>query len=181
MAETIGCPECTRKLLVPEDLLGSQVKCPTCGATFTAELNAPAPPLLPLRVVEEEPPRRRTEESDQRPSEPRRRRWDHEDRDDDEDYRPRRRFRRDWEPHRGAMILILGILGIVMCQLFSPVAWIMGSQDLAAMRAGRMDPEGEGTTRAGQILGIIGTILLVVCVLGMCLIFAAAMADNGKF
>jgi hypothetical protein len=179
MAETIGCPECTRKLLVPDELVGSEVKCPTCGATFTADVSAPPPPPLPLRVVEEEPAPRQAEESRPRPGERRRPRWDDEDRDDD--YRPRRRFRRDWEPHRGALVLILGILGLAACALFSPVAWIMGSQDLAAMRAGRMDPEGEGLTRAGQVCGIIGSAILALFLVCGLFSFLASLADHGKF
>jgi hypothetical protein len=40
----------------------------------------------------------------------------------------------------------------------------MGSTDLAAMRRGEMDRSGEGTTRAGMIVGIIGTIGWIVVV-----------------
>src|SRR4051794_3338553 len=36
MPEIISCPDCDRKLRVPEDLLGKKVKCPGCGITFTA-------------------------------------------------------------------------------------------------------------------------------------------------
>jgi hypothetical protein len=66
------------------------------------------------------------------------------------------------QPHRGVLILVFGILGLVMCQIFSIVAWVMGKSDLAEMDAGRMDPEGRSLTKAGQILGIIGTLLFVV-------------------
>jgi hypothetical protein len=59
-------------------------------------------------------------------------------------------------PHRGVLILVLGILGIVMCFLLSIPAWIMGNTDLAEIDAGRMDPEGRGLTQAGKVLGIIG-------------------------
>ena len=38
----------------------------------------------------------------------------------------------------------------------------MGSNDLKEIRAGRMDPEGEGTTNGGRICGIIGTFLNLV-------------------
>lgn len=63
------------------------------------------------------------------------------------------------QAHRGTMILVFGILGIVVCPLFAPAAWIMGKGDLTQIRAGAMDPEGESLTNAGKILGIIGTIL----------------------
>jgi hypothetical protein len=58
--------------------------------------------------------------------------------------------------HRGVMLLIFGILGLVCCVIFAILAWVMGSSDLKAMAAGQMDPSGEGLTKAGKILGIIG-------------------------
>jgi hypothetical protein len=36
MTTIIDCPTCTRKLNVPEDLLGRPVRCPDCGGTFEA-------------------------------------------------------------------------------------------------------------------------------------------------
>ena len=47
------------------------------------------------------------------------------------------------QPHRGVMILVLAILGFAVCPVLGPVAWYMGNQDLAEIRAGRMDREGE--------------------------------------
>ena len=65
--------------------------------------------------------------------------------------------------HRGTLILILGILGLVCCGIFTAIpAWIMGSSDLKEMDAGTMDPAGRGSTNAGKICGIIGCILTVV-------------------
>lgn len=57
--------------------------------------------------------------------------------------------------------LILGILGIVCCGLLAPVAWFLGSQELKAIQQGASPVAGEGLARAGMILGIIGSILLV--------------------
>jgi len=65
-------------------------------------------------------------------------------------------------PHRGTLILVLGILSLVVCALLGPVAWIMGNADLKEMKAGRMDPSGEGSTNAGKICGMIATILIAV-------------------
>jgi hypothetical protein len=94
-----------------------------------------------------------------------------EDEDEEEEYRPRqkrRRFRRDMAPHRGAMVLTLGILSLVICGLLGPFAWIMGRNDLEKMDAGRMDPSGEGLTKAGKICGIIGTVLGIIgCIVGV--------------
>jgi len=70
-------------------------------------------------------------------------------------------------PHRGVLILVLGILGLIMCQIFSPFAWIMGKGDMEKIDAGHMDPEGRGMTQAGMICGIVGTVLLVLGLLGL--------------
>jgi hypothetical protein len=67
--------------------------------------------------------------------------------------------------HRGTMILIFGILGIICCVIFAILAWVMGGNDLKAMAAGQMDPSGEGLTKAGKILGIIGCVLGILSIL----------------
>jgi uncharacterized membrane protein len=72
-------------------------------------------------------------------------------------------------PHRGAAVLTLGILGIVVCWICGIIAWVMGHNDLREMAAGRMDRLGEGMTRAGKICGIIGTLIPVV-ILGIYLL-----------
>jgi len=79
----------------------------------------------------------------------------------------RRRPRRDAEPDRGVLILVLGILSLA-CITFSCVpvgtilgliAWIMGQIDLRKMKRGTMDDNGRSMTQAGWICGLIGTIL----------------------
>lgn len=67
-------------------------------------------------------------------------------------------------PHRGAAILTLGILGICVIFVCGIIAWVLGRADLKAMAEGRMDPRGEGLTRAGVICGIVGTCLGVVAI-----------------
>jgi len=109
------------------------------------------------------------EYDDDRPRRPRN------SRDDDED-RPARRQRDDdyddaprggggGKPHRGTMILIFGILGLICCGLFAIAAAIMGTNDLKEMSAGRMDRSGEGMTRVGQILGFVGIGLWIIGVI----------------
>jgi hypothetical protein len=58
MPAVIDCPSCNRKLQLPNDLLGRQVRCPGCHFTFTADSGPePAvPPLRPVLVREEAPP-----------------------------------------------------------------------------------------------------------------------------
>lgn len=69
------------------------------------------------------------------------------------------------KPHRGTMILIFGIIGLVCCVIFGIVAWVMGKKDLAEMDAGLMDPSGRGLTNAGKILGIISVVLTLIYVI----------------
>ena len=61
--------------------------------------------------------------------------------------------------------LVLGILGVVCCGLLAPIAWYLGSQEQKAIREGRSPAAGEGLAKAAVVLGIIGTILLVLSVL----------------
>jgi len=69
----------------------------------------------------------------------------------------------DLEPHRGILILVLGILSLVLCGFFTGIpAWIMGKSDSAKIKDGMMDPEGEGMTKAGMICGMICCILTAV-------------------
>jgi predicted Zn finger-like uncharacterized protein len=98
---------------------------------------------------------------------------------DREDERPweradRHAVRRDCEPHRGTLILVLGILSIVLATMWflsivslpmGIAAWIMGRRDLKKIDAKAMDPEGRGTTQAGYICSIVGTILSVLMLL----------------
>lgn len=65
-------------------------------------------------------------------------------------------------PHRGVMILVFGILGLVCCIVFGIVAWVMGNGDMREMDAGRMDPSGRGLTQAGKICGIVSVALQIV-------------------
>ncbi len=75
------------------------------------------------------------------------------------------------KPHRGTLVLVLGILGIVCCFICGIVAWVLGNTDLREMDAGRMDPEGRGLTQAGKICGIIGIVLAILGLLYSILMF----------
>ncbi len=75
------------------------------------------------------------------------------------------------KPHRGTLILVLGILGLIICGPLAIVAWVMGSSDLKQIDAGTMDPAGRGTTQAGRICGIIGTILLIISIIAVVMFF----------
>ena len=81
-------------------------------------------------------------------------------------------------PHRGAMILVFGILGLIMCQLFGLAAWTMADNDLREMNAGYMDPTGRDLTNAGRTLGMISTVLLIISLLFAVLILVASILNH---
>lgn len=71
-------------------------------------------------------------------------------------------------PHRGTLILVLGILSLVLCGIFTGIpAWVMGSGDLKQMDAGTMDPSGRSLTNAGKICGMINCILTAVGIIAV--------------
>ena len=66
------------------------------------------------------------------------------------------------KPHRGAIVLTLGIMSLICCNpllILGIMAWVMGRNDLIEMKQGVMDRSGEGMTRAGMILGIVMTVV----------------------
>ncbi|GJQ20857.1 MAG: hypothetical protein HBSIN02_12120 [Bacteroidia bacterium] len=81
---------------------------------------------------------------------------------------------------RGALILVLGILSLVMFGLLTGIpAWVMGHTDLRRMREGTMDRTDEGITRAGMILGIIGTVLSGLAILVILLVILGVLSLAG--
>jgi len=173
MATAAVCPTCSRKLRVPDDLAGKRVKCPSCGTNFQTngtaaeaeeEERQPAPrrPPAPAVVEEDEPqpaPRRRPSRDD--------------DYDDEPEYGGRGRRRRRYAEHRGTLILVLGVLSLLphgVGWVLGPIAWILGNNDIKEIREGRMDPEGESSTNAGRICGMVSTILHVAGLLIGCVI-----------
>lgn len=57
-------------------------------------------------------------------------------------------------------VLVLGILGIALCQFLGPFAWYKGNKVLADMQANPGKWSGESEVNLGRILGIVGTALL---------------------
>ena len=158
MPTVVECPSCGKKLKVPDEYIGKKVRCSDCNGTF----------------VSEKPPSK----APPRPSAPPREADDVDD-DGDEDAPVRKRSRRgSMEAHRGTLILILGIASIaapillglwVIAAIPGILAYIWGKADLKKMDEGTMDPEGRSNTNMGKILGLIGTILNGVGLLGGCL------------
>jgi hypothetical protein len=200
MPIALDCPSCGRKVRVPDRLLGEDVKCPLCQSTFTAasraaddapagkggpapvsegiegEAGANRPRPRPALIVDDEEGWEDDNEADEGEGE-------------EADLRRRYGMRRDLEPHRGGLILALGIgsvclsvvgaccalsfLGVIVGPFglgVGTAAWVMGHKDRRRMAAGQMDSTGRGTTTAGWICGIVGT-----CLGGLDVLCGAAM------
>jgi hypothetical protein len=69
------------------------------------------------------------------------------------------------EAGRGVTILVFGILSIVaLGPILGIPAWVMGRTDLSKIRAGLMPESERQLTKAGMILGIIGTFYFIVAI-----------------
>jgi hypothetical protein len=165
---------------VTDDLAGSRIRCPACDSAFDsspdkgANGDVPAgeeaakptpgtpwsvtpnarpatapPPLSDVPLGESDETARQEGDEDERP-------WE-------QPYHEAE-VRRDCEPHRGNVVLILGILSLVLFWaplvglIIGIVVIMMGRTDMKKIENGQMDPQGKGTTLAGWICGIIGTI-----------------------
>jgi uncharacterized membrane protein YjgN (DUF898 family) len=82
------------------------------------------------------------------------------------------------EHPQATTVLILGILGLVLCQLISPFAWVMGNRVVAEIDASNGQVGGRSQANAGRICGIVGTVLiglaLLVAVAGVVIVLIAA-------
>jgi hypothetical protein len=79
--------------------------------------------------------------------------------------------------HRQATtVLVLGILGLVLCQILSPVAWVMGNRVVQEIDASGGQLGGRGAANAGRICGIVGTVLIGVGLLFLLLIAVVGIA-----
>jgi hypothetical protein len=190
----VSCPTCGMGLNAPEEFLGREVRCPGCQTVFTpsappspspggAPGNGPEQTIADARPGDGLPPAPRPGgillDDDEGPEEEDRP-WEQRDRWGGP------RVRRDSEPHRGTLILVLGIVSVVMfsfCGLIGLplgiMALVMGRRDLKKMSQGEMDPAGEGNTRAGMICGIIGTVLNAIWTVGcgMYVVFEIALVS----
>ena len=167
MPAVIDCPSCNRKLNLPEDLLGKQVRCPTCAHTFEAALPSGPPVLAESSVPQSAQP--------EATRKPRPARLAHgrigdepcsacgrpvpddavrcgccgEYLEDEAGHPPWEQpgaVRRDCEPERGGLIVTLGIIGLVCsvpafgCCFFGSIFSIIGlSVSIPAWVLGQKD------------------------------------------
>ena len=76
---------------------------------------------------------------------------------------------------QATMVLILGILGIAVCGVMSPIAWVMGNRVVREIDASNGAIGGRTLANAGRICGMVWSILMilgVVLAIGVVLIAA---------
>ncbi len=73
--------------------------------------------------------------------------------------------------HSPTTALVLGILGLVLCSILAPFAWYIGAK--------AYEETGDGMARVGQILGIIGTVLLAIAVVGLLVLASSSSSGSG--
>ncbi|WP_063125939.1 DUF4190 domain-containing protein [Nocardia fusca] len=64
-------------------------------------------------------------------------------------------------------VLILGIVGMMFCQVCAPFAWVIGRRTLNEIDASGGTVGGRSNVMVGYILGIIGSVLLILGVLAV--------------
>ncbi len=84
---------------------------------------------------------------------------------------------------RAITSLVLGIVGILCCGPLAIVAWILGAIELSDIKKGLSPRAGEGMAKAGMIIGIIGTVLMILGILVWIALMAmgimAGVAEQG--
>lgn len=67
-----------------------------------------------------------------------------------------------WAPDhpQSTTVLILGILGLSLCQLVAPFAWVIGGRVKKEIDANPAQYGGRSQVQIGYVLGIVGTALL---------------------
>ncbi|NUP26848.1 MAG: DUF4190 domain-containing protein [Nocardia sp.] len=71
------------------------------------------------------------------------------------------------EHPQATTVLILGIIGMMFCQIIAPFAWVIGRRTLDEIDASGGALGGRSNVMVGYVLGIIGSILLILGVLAV--------------
>jgi hypothetical protein len=74
--------------------------------------------------------------------------------------------------------MVLGVLGLVCCGICAPFAWAIGSGAVREIDQSQGRYGGRGQAMAGKVLGIIGTVLLVLGILYIVVVVGFAIAGT---
>lgn len=81
---------------------------------------------------------------------------------------------------QATLALVLGIVGVVCCYFLGPVALFIGNSSRQRIQASGGTVGGEGMATAGFVLGIIGTVFLVIAAIVLvfyAIVFGAAIQN----
>lgn len=76
--------------------------------------------------------------------------------------------------------LVLGIVGILLCTIAAPFAWVLGKRAEEAVAANPGRYSGKDMATAGKVLGIIGTGLLALGIVVAIIFVIAAVATTAS-
>ena len=83
--------------------------------------------------------------------------------------------------HPGAVLaLILGIVGVTVCYIGGPFAFVIANKALKEIDASGGTIGGRGMVQAGKILGIIGIVLLALGLISGTIITVASFASSNS-
>jgi hypothetical protein len=74
---------------------------------------------------------------------------------------------------KGTTVLVLGILSVVVLPLLGPFAWVMGRSALKEADASAQQVTNRSSLVAGMVLGIVGTMLMVIGLVLVVLLFGS--------
>ncbi|WP_459548379.1 DUF4190 domain-containing protein [Nocardia sp. X0981] len=83
------------------------------------------------------------------------------------------------EHPRATLVLVLGIVGMMFCQFCAPFAWVMGRRTLHEIDASGGSIGGRSNVMVGYVLGIIGSVLLILAVLAIVVYFVVLVIVLG--
>ena len=75
------------------------------------------------------------------------------------------------KPEGGSTIFVLGLLGLLLCQVLGIIAWVQGNTYMynacKMQKCRNVGVEPEGIAVAGRILGMISSILFILSLVGI--------------
>ncbi|QWC86123.1 hypothetical protein KLP28_05245 [Nocardioidaceae bacterium] len=77
---------------------------------------------------------------------------------------------------RAGTVLVLGLLGVVLCGVLAPFAWVTGNRTLREIDAQPGRWGGRDQVQVGRVLGIVGSVLLGAAVLFLLVLLALFLA-----
>lgn len=164
MTIQLTCQGCSETLAVPDEHAGKKARCPRCQEVNQIPSNSATQPTKVSSIDEVRPQKATDNPFESKVSPKPTTASPYATPMAAAAYGMQSRYQ---TPHRGGLVLTLGILSL-FCNFFlvpGILAWTFGSSDLKKMRAGEMDSTGYGTTQAGMIIGIIATCLFFLAII----------------